>query len=891
MLKTQKSIDHLPDDQQEQQQIITEELLATINQPLLDEDIDVIRQNKAKLLEEEYKPHEWVQSKLAKLKENSSSSLDELTTIRPDSITINDNSITMGLEIPSNNKVTPLQLTFFQGGVIKLHSINPVNPSKFSFEMIDKPVDLTPFSLQGNLNIENDHLEVLLSQENLKITLQFNPFALTIFSTSTDQIFAEFNPNKSFKFDSNLSGDIKFHTQYVYGLAERAHNLLLQDTTSSFPYRMYNSDRLGYNTYSKDSLYGSIPLITGKIPNSSAYISAFWQNTSETYVDIHKKKSSSNTFWISERGNLEVYFITGHSPAEHSRNLAKVLGFAAMPQLFTLGYHQCRYSYHNEQDLLHVNQNFNKFNLPCDSLTLDIDHTDNFKYFTWSTDLFPDPIKLQNDLAKDGRVLLTINDPHISVDSDYFIFKEAQTKKLYVQKPDSEPFVGECFPGNCIWLDYLNPETQEFWSSLYQYQNYQFSTPNLFAWNDMNEPSLFEQLDKSMPKDNLHTVVDASGNPFQVQHREVHNIYGYCMHKSTYLGLINRNEDQNIRPHVLSRSFFAGSQKYTTVWTGDTMSTWEHLRVTVPMMLSMALCGVSFIGGDVGGFLGNPEPELLVRWYQLGSFMPYFRGHSDKRYDRREPWLVDEEYFPIIKESIREKYRLLQYWYTCFEEYCRTGNPVLRPIWWNEEGEVEEEMMKEEERYMIGDGILVVPVLKEGQKTIKHGLKGRWYDYYEKKEVKEGEEIEVGIERIGVFVKGGKIIPQYEVKDEVKSSKDLKENGEMIVMVALDEEEKAKGEIYFDDGETFGYKKGEFSRKVIEFREGKLVWKEEGDGRYQVKNKVKKIIMVGMKRNGVKIVKLLRENGKMEELKISEKNGHLEIEVDVMANENWSIEF
>jgi alpha-glucosidase (family GH31 glycosyl hydrolase) len=334
----------------------------------------------------------------------------------------------------------------------------------------------------------------------------------------------------------------------------------------------------------------------------------------------------------------------------------------------------------------------------------------------------------------------------------------------------------------------------------------------------MNEPSVFEHKGNHMPIDNIHTYKSLANpeNTFEVEHREVHNIYGYGQHKATYNGMVRRNKDQNVRPHVLSRSFYAGSQKWTTIWTGDTAATWEHLKVSVPMLLSLSLCGISNAGGDVGGFIGDPEPELAIRWYQIGQFMPFFRAHSETTTPRREPWLYEEKYMNIIKETIKERYRLLPYWYTVFEEHCRTLEPVLRPIWYHLEEVSDADIMKEQERFMLGDAILVVPILEAKKSTIKNctkGLEGRWYDYYTKKEVFGDEEMNVGLERVGVFVKGGEIIPSFDIRTYVKSSKDAKESN-INLYVALDEQGAAKGKLYVDDGESFNYKKGEYVRNI-----------------------------------------------------------------------------
>jgi len=209
--------------------------------------------------------------------------------------------------------------------------------------------------------------------------------------------------------------------------------------------------------------------------------------------------------------------------------------------------------------------------------------------------------------------------------------------------------------------------------------------------------------------------------------------------------------------------------------------------------------------------------------------MPYFRGHSDKRCKRREPWLYPKRPFELVKEAIKERYRLLPYWYTCFEEHCRKGLPILRPAWLEQHAHRDDYTLRDEERFMVGDALLVQPILEPGLDTIQdpiQGMNGRWYDYHTKKEIQyENENIKVGIDRIGCFLKGGSAIPLYEIRSYIKSSKDAKDSN-ISLYIGLDDEENATGKMYFDDGETFNYKQGQFMRKSIDFQKNNLSWQD-----------------------------------------------------------------
>jgi alpha 1,3-glucosidase len=163
-----------------------------------------------------------------------------------------------------------------------------------------------------------------------------------------------------------------------------------------------------------------------------------------------------------------------------------------------------------------------------------------------------------------------------------------------------------------------------------------------------------------------------------VEHREWHNLYGILFQKATAEGLIRRNKGENIRPFVLSRSFYASSQRYGAIWTGDNESSWEHLKIAAPMLLSLNIAALSFVGADVGGFFGNPDAELMTRWMQAGAYQPFFRGHAHHDAKRREPWMFGNEWMVRMRRAAMARYALLPYWYTVFREASVTGMPVMR---------------------------------------------------------------------------------------------------------------------------------------------------------------------------------------------------------------------
>lgn len=314
---------------------------------------------------------------------------------------------------------------------------------------------------------------------------------------------------------------------------------------------------------------------------------------------------------------------------------------------------------------------FEELDYPYDVLWLDIEHTDGKRYFTWDKNLFPHPKEMQEKLWSQGRRMVTIVDPHVKRDDRYYIHKEATSLGLYVKDKDGKKdYDGWCWPGSSSYLDFTDERARNWWGDQFAYNRYQGSTPSLFTWNDMNEPSVFNGPEVSMQKD----LRNLNGE----EHREWHNLYGMLFQRSTAEGLTRRNPGENIRPFVLSRAFFAGSQKYGAIWTGDNAAEWSHLEIAAPMLLSLNIGALSFVGADVGGFFGNTDAELMTRWMQAGAYTPFFRGHAHHDAKRREPWMFGEETMVRLRKVALARYALLPYWYTVFREAALMGMPVMR---------------------------------------------------------------------------------------------------------------------------------------------------------------------------------------------------------------------
>ncbi|MEE6519075.1 hypothetical protein FKM82_030542, partial [Ascaphus truei] len=428
-------------------------------------------------------------------------------------------------------------------------------------------------------------------------------------------------------------------------------------------------------------------------------------------------------------------------------------GTQSLPPQFSLGYHQCRWNYEDEADVEAVDSGFDEHRIPYDVIWLDIEHTEGKRYFTWDRLKFPNPARMQEMLREKKRKLVVISDPHIKLDPDYSLYAQAKDGGYFVKDRGGQDFEGHCWPGTSCYLDFSSRAVRDWYSAQFALDTYKGSSDVLFVWNDMNEPSVFEAPEMTMPKHAVHHQ--------NWEHRDLHNLYGFYQQMSTAEGLTRRSGGQE-RPFVLTRSFFAGSQRYGAVWTGDNKAEWDYLKISIPMLLTLSVTGISFCGADVGGFVGDPEPELLIRWYQAGSFQPFFRAHAIRDSQRREPWLFGADNTRLIRKAIEERYTLLPYWYLLFYRAHMSAEPVMRPLWVAFPKHPETFGM--ETQYMLGDALLVVPVSEAGASALDVQFPGtgeRWYDFrtYECVEGHRRQKVTVTLEQIPVYQRGGSIVP------------------------------------------------------------------------------------------------------------------------------------
>lgn len=700
-----------------------------------------------------------------------------------------------------------------------------------------------------------------------------------------------------------LSMDVTFpKATHLYGIPEHADSFALRTTSKEDPYRLYNLDVFQYELQSTMALYGAVPVVYAH--GLERTVGVFWLNAAETWVDVENSRDSNvvssivsfvsrtqkeekvSARFMSESGVMEVYIFLGPTPTDCFTQYTRLTGTAPLPQHFSLAYHQSRWNYNDEEDVRSVDEGFDKYDIPMDVIWLDIEYTDGKKYFTWDSMKFAHPAEMVANLTAKGRRMVVIIDPHIKRQSGYFLHEYATDNGLYVKNKDGKDYEGWCWPGSSSYLDFYDPKVRDYYSSLYDFKTFHGTSNQVQLWNDMNEPSVFNGPEVTMPKDCMHYG--------GWEHRHVHNTYGLLHTMSTYKGLLDRSQN-TVRPFILSRAHFAGTQRYAAVWTGDNMADWGHLQATIPMCLSLAISGISFCGADVGGFFSYPEAELMTRWYQLGAFQPFFRAHSHIETKRREPWLYDSATMQHIRDAIRRRYSYLPLWYTLFHEHSITGLPVMRPCMMH--FPKEPELFAIDTQYMIGDALLVRPVIEEGVTSVNVVLPGDenqlWYDVDTYFPLKPGKITQnVDMTKIPVYQKGGSIVCK---KERMRRSSALMAHDPYTLIVALDSQKQSYGSLYIDDGESFEYKQGKYIYAKLAYENNILSYTfPDSSAFYPTKSWLERVVLVGLSGPPKRVELEIVGDKKKEAMTVTYHNGNNVLVVKkpkVSMAQQWKMRF
>ncbi len=673
---------------------------------------------------------------------------------------------------------------------------------------------------QARVNILETTSEITLETRSLTVKLTREGLKTTLLDAAGNVLL---NDDKGFHWQQGRDGnDIvmmskqsKVEESY-FGLGDKTCNLNLRGERTV----NWVTDSFAFGTQTK-ALYRSIPFYTSLVDGLSYGI--FFDNPFISYFDFASERSDATSFW-THGGEMNYYFFAGNTPLDIIRQYTQLTGVPEMPPMWSLGFHQSKWSYYPESEVLQLANTFRKHDIPVDALYLDIDYMDGYRCFTWHPERFPNPARLTGALSQMGIKTVVIIDPGIKIDPNYEVFADGLRQDVFCKHMDGPPAKGKVWPGLCYFPDFTSPRVRTWWAGWFRDLVRKDGVAGV--WNDMNEPALFEVPSKTFPDDVMHDLEGHRGS-----HRKAHNLYGMQMSRATQEGL--KTQGYPNRPFVITRATYAGGQRYASAWTGDNVASWEHLRLANIQVQRMAASGFSFIGSDIGGFAGKTNGELFVRWLQTGIFHPLCRVHSmgynlagDEAVDEKEvdsnktlhsdldqePWSFGEPYTAAAKAAIQFRYRILPLIYSAFWQYINEGTPIIRSLALVHPDD-DDALLREEEFY-LGDHLLVCPVSTPGAKGRSVYLpEGEWYEFGTGNKVKGGQEVwqNADLHQIPIFVKAGAALPLYPLRPSTATPVTTAPD------VRIYPGKKATTSVWYEDsGEGYDYTKGESLLRKIE---------------------------------------------------------------------------
>lgn len=687
----------------------------------------------------------------------------------------------------SNMKIT---LTMFENDIVKVFIGDKYEESISTNGVVD---DLG----KGEFIVEEDSNFVIIKGTKVLTFVDKNTTEISFRDLEGNIINEDFQP--SFKDEKGNVYISKVNDCLAYyGLGEKGGDLNKKGCYTE----NFNTDDPETDD---DSItyYKTIPFYVAL--KEEATYGIFFDNSFRSYFDMGKEMGD-RIFFGAIGGQIQYYFIPGENIKEVVKNYTALTGRMEMPPLWSLGYQQCRFSYFSQEEVRELVKTFEEKDIPLDVVYLDIDYMDGFRVMTFKTPNFDDAAGLIGDLKEKGIRTITIIDPGVKVDEEYDVFKRGKEGNHFTKKLDGEMFIGAVWPGDSAFPDFSNKDCREWWKSELKKFISEHGMDGI--WNDMNEPCVFNNDHKTM----LETCLHNSDNGV-IEHKEFHNRYGFEMSRCSKEA--QEELHPNERGFSMTRATYAGGQRYSSVWTGDNMSLWSQMRMSISMNANLGISGFSFVGNDVSGFGLDSSEELFIRWMEMGPFIPIFRNHSNMYTRRQEPWAFGPRAEKIAKKSIELRYELLPYIYDLYYISHKEGLPIFRPMIMEYEKDMN--LLNMREQFMLGENMIVAPVLYEGERSKTVYLpKGSWFNYFTMEKLQGGKwyKLPCELDEILVFVKEGAIIPTYN-----KKFRNVKERPNNILLKVFGE--NAKGFHYNDDGHTMEYLEGKYTYMDIKVVDGK----------------------------------------------------------------------
>ncbi|GMN38541.1 hypothetical protein TIFTF001_007768 [Ficus carica] len=734
------------------------------------------------------------------------------------------------------------------------------------------------------------------SGSQLIFSFKADPFGFAVKRKSDGQVL--FNTSSD---ESDPLGELVFKDQYLeistrlpkdaslYGLGENTqpHGIKLYPND---PYTLYTTDISAINLNA--DLYGSHPVYMDlRNVGGEAYAHAvlllnsngmdvFYRGTSLTYKVIG--------------GVFDFYFFAGPTPLGVVDQYTSFIGRPAPMPYWALGFHQCRWGYHNLSVVEDVVESYKKAQIPLDVIWNDDDHMDGHKDFTLNPTNYPRP-KLLAFLEKIhslGMKYIVIIDPGIGVNSTYGVYQRGIANDVFI-KYEGEPFLAQVWPGPVYFPDFLNPKTVSWWGD--EIHRFHELVPVDGLWIDMNEASNFCSGKCKIPKgkqcpsgtgpgwiccldcknitktrwDDPPYKINASGLQVPIGYKTIatsavhyngvleydaHSIYGFSQSVATHKALQGL---EGKRPFILSRSTYVGSGKYAAHWTGDNKGTWEDLKYSISTMLNFGIFGVPMVGSDICGFYPAPTEELCNRWIEVGAFYPFSRDHANYYSPRQELYQWDSV-AQSARNALGMRYKLLPYLYTLNYEAHVSGAPIARPLFFS--FPTYTECYGLSTQFLLGSSLLISPVLEQGKTEVKALFPpGSWYSLFDMTQtiVSKGGKyvmLDAPLHVVNVHLYQNTILPMQQggliSKEARKTPFSL-----VVTFPAGESEGKAQGNLFLDDDELPEMKLGNGKSTYVDFYAtvsgGSVkIWSEVQEAKFALDNAwiVEKVTVLGLGR-------------------------------------------
>lgn len=530
-----------------------------------------------------------------------------------------------------------------------------------------------------------------------------------------------------------------------------------------------------------EALYASIPLLielnpqpSGDFAGDAFACGVFFDNISQSYFNIEANDYSnmdSLYYFGALFGNMDYYFFLGDGAPDILAQYTTLTGRAAMPPKYVFGYHQGGYGYYDRTKLEAVARAYRDARIPCDGLHIDVDFQDNYRTFTHSEKKFPDARQMLDALRAQGfrcstNVTPLLTDNPLDENGNYATYTQRQALLsmgglIYDTRagdgPNPNLFRGQISygigqktnpyqypPGDAYpplapnaqgavplgatgnYCDYGREDVRRVWGDQYRHLVQDLGMDMI--WQDMMDPAQAQEVAGNILTFPLDLMLnDGIG---YVPHGYMHNAYALLLQQASWEGLQRLRPDQ--RNFIIARGGYAGMQRYAGLWTGDSASSWDFLRINIPEVLNVGLSGVPICGCDIGGFAngsgsvgdvvypasvggaiqgGVTHYELLTRWMQLGAFLPWYRNHYNG-YSKafQEPYAYGEPVPTNCRKYVELRYRLMQLFYDAMYEWTQTGLPIARAMFLNDPADpgVYGHL---DDQFFVGRDLLVAPIV------------------------------------------------------------------------------------------------------------------------------------------------------------------------------------